>query len=66
MINFVIFVVDGLSVLKSMDGDDVEKDYARVITAAFNCPYLSYGGETIPLITSSSCNIMWITDISNW
>lgn len=46
MINFVIFVVDGASVCKSMDGDgDIEKDYAQAIATAFNCPYLSYGGE---------------------
>ncbi|XP_050936017.1 uncharacterized protein LOC103497586 isoform X5 [Cucumis melo] len=30
-------------VLKSIDGDDKQKDYDRVITTAFNCPYLSYG-----------------------
>ncbi|XP_004149770.1 uncharacterized protein LOC101208586 [Cucumis sativus] len=45
IINFVIFVVDGLSVLKSIDGDDKQKDYDRVITTAFNCPYLSYGDD---------------------
>lgn len=61
MINFVIFVVDGLSVLKSMDGNDIEKDYERVITTAFNCPYLSYGGEVIPLIISYNIMFMRVT-----
>uniref|UniRef100_A0A9I9E9Q0 Uncharacterized protein n=1 Tax=Cucumis melo TaxID=3656 RepID=A0A9I9E9Q0_CUCME len=37
VINFVIFVVDGLSVLKSLDDDGKQKDYDRVIMTAFNC-----------------------------
>lgn len=61
MINFVIFVVDGLSVLQSIDGDDKQKDYDRVIKTAFNCPYLSYGGEIIPLIISYNIMLTRVT-----
>ncbi|KAG7014520.1 hypothetical protein SDJN02_24698 [Cucurbita argyrosperma subsp. argyrosperma] len=61
MINFVIFVVDGLSVLKSMDGDDIEKDYERVITTAFNCPYLSYGDDK-PVVVITHGDLLSFAD----
>lgn len=45
MVNFCIFVVDGLAVLKSMEDDgDAEKQYNQIIKTAFNCPYLSFKG----------------------
>lgn len=44
-VNFVIFVVNGLSILKSMDNvKDADTQYTQRIASAFNCPYLSYGG----------------------
>lgn len=44
-VNFVIFVVNGLSVLKTMDDDGVsEKEYTKLIASAFKCPYLSFRG----------------------
>ncbi|KAG6575998.1 hypothetical protein SDJN03_26637, partial [Cucurbita argyrosperma subsp. sororia] len=61
MINFVMFVVDGLSVLKSMDGDDIEKDYERVITTAFNCPYLSYGDDK-PVVVITHGDLLSFAD----
>ncbi|XP_022991684.1 uncharacterized protein LOC111488225 [Cucurbita maxima] len=61
MINFVIFVVDGLSVLKSMDGDDIEKDYETVITTAFNCPYLSYGDDK-PVVVITHGDLLSFAD----
>lgn len=39
-VNFVIFVVDGVSVLKSMDGKDGE--YSEMLIENFNYPYLSF------------------------
>lgn len=39
MVNFVIFVIDALSVLKSMDGED--DAYDDLLEGCFNCPYLS-------------------------
>lgn len=44
-INFVIFVVNGLSVLKSMDNDEgADTQYTQLIASTFNCPYFSFGG----------------------
>ncbi|KAF2286750.1 hypothetical protein GH714_026789 [Hevea brasiliensis] len=42
MVNFVIFVVNGLAVLKSMDSDDDGSKYIQMIATTFNCPYLSF------------------------
>ncbi|KAL0561696.1 hypothetical protein IC582_002136 [Cucumis melo] len=61
IINFVIFVVDGLSVLKSIDGDDKQKDYDRVITTAFNCPYLSYGDDK-PVVVLTHGDLLSFAD----
>ncbi|GAV78216.1 MMR_HSR1 domain-containing protein [Cephalotus follicularis] len=42
-VNFVIFVVNGLAVLKSIYGDaNAERQYAQMVAASFNCPYLSF------------------------
>ena len=40
--NFVIFVVDGLSVLKSMDAKDDQ--YNEILFETFNYPFLSFKG----------------------
>lgn len=61
MINFVIFVVDGLSVLQSIDGDDKQKDYDRVIKTAFNCPYLSYGDDK-PVVVLTHGDLLSFAD----
>ncbi|ONK61784.1 uncharacterized protein A4U43_C08F33550 [Asparagus officinalis] len=39
-VNFVIYVVDGVSVLKSMKEE--ESEYREMIIESFNCPYLSF------------------------
>lgn len=55
-INFVIFVVNGLSVLKSMDNDEgADTLYTQLIASAFNCPYFSFGGIWLCL----SCLLMY-------
>lgn len=47
-VNFVIFVVNGLSVLKSMDSDeDADRQHTELIASAFNCPYVSFRGIKI-------------------
>nr|XP_029121380.1 uncharacterized protein LOC105048535 isoform X2 [Elaeis guineensis] len=40
MVNFVIFVVDGISVLKSMDDKDTQ--YNDMLAETFNYPFLSF------------------------
>lgn len=51
MVNFVIFVVNGLSVLKSMDSnDDSDMKYLQTMATAFSCPYLSFKGIRSSLI----------------
>eukprot|EP00262_Sarcandra_glabra_P022485 TRINITY_DN997_c0_g1_i4.p1 TRINITY_DN997_c0_g1~~TRINITY_DN997_c0_g1_i4.p1 ORF type:complete len:391 (+),score=51.45 TRINITY_DN997_c0_g1_i4:133-1305(+) len=40
-VNFVIFVIDGLSVLKSMDSDNATPS-TRMLATTFNCSYLSF------------------------
>lgn len=45
MVNFVILVVDGLAVLKSIDSDaDEGTMYMQMLATTFNCPYLSFKG----------------------
>lgn len=44
-VHFVIFVVNGVTVLKSMDNDkDADGQYTKLILSAFNCPYVSFRG----------------------
>ena len=46
MVNFVIFVVNGVSILKSMYGDDdVEKQYTEMVASTFSCPFLLFRGN---------------------
>ncbi|KAL5702879.1 hypothetical protein ACHQM5_028042 [Ranunculus cassubicifolius] len=40
MVNFVIFVIDALSVLKVIDGEE-DVEYSDLLEGCFNCPYLS-------------------------
>ncbi|ONH92802.1 hypothetical protein PRUPE_8G196400 [Prunus persica] len=49
-VNFVIFVVNGLSVLKAIESDeDAETRYTQMIASAFNCPYLAFKDDK-PLV----------------
>nr|GMD20164.1 uncharacterized protein LOC109173662 isoform X9 [Ipomoea batatas] len=42
-INFVVFVVNALSVLEAMEGEDeTMKRYTQVVSKAFNSPFLSF------------------------
>ncbi|KAK4847031.1 hypothetical protein QYF36_024545 [Acer negundo] len=62
MVNFFIFVVDGLSVLKSMESDDdVEKQYTQMIATTFNCPYLSFKDDK-PVVVVTHGDLLSLTD----
>ncbi|KAK2662740.1 hypothetical protein Ddye_001314 [Dipteronia dyeriana] len=62
MVNFFIFVVDGLSVLKSMEsGGDVEKQYTQMITTTFNCPYLSFKDDK-PVVVVTHGDLLSLID----
>lgn len=41
-VNFVIFVVNGLSILRSMEGDNVANLYSETVATTFNYPFLSF------------------------
>lgn len=44
-VNFVIFVVSGLSVLNAMDrSNEADDGYDNMIATMFNCPFLSFKG----------------------
>lgn len=44
-VNFVIYVVNGLSVLKSLENAGaLERGYTDMVASSFNCPYLSFKG----------------------
>ncbi|KAL9436330.1 hypothetical protein AB3S75_022394 [Citrus x aurantiifolia] len=61
-VNFVIFVVDGLAVLKSMEGDsDVEKQYDQIVATTFNCPYLSFRDDK-PVVVVTHGDLLSLTD----
>lgn len=50
VVDFVIFVVNGISVLESMDSDDAtKKQYSQMIASDFNNPLLSFKGTVCEL-----------------
>ncbi|KAL8092805.1 uncharacterized protein LOC141693081 isoform X3 [Apium graveolens] len=52
-VNFVIFVVSGLSVLNAMDsGDEVDDGYNNMIATMFNCPFLSFKDDKPVLVVT--------------
>lgn len=51
VVNFVIFVVDAISVLKSMQGED-HGQYTKLIEEAFRLPCLSFKGMILLLCSS--------------
>ncbi|CAN6688506.1 unnamed protein product [Malus baccata var. baccata] len=54
-VNFVIFVVNGLSVLKSMESDeDAETRYTEMIASAFNSRYLAFKDDKPLLVVTHS------------
>ncbi|KAF5446432.1 hypothetical protein F2P56_032060 [Juglans regia] len=62
MVNSVIVVVNGISVLKSMDSND-ESDlkYTQTIAAAFSCPYLSFKDDK-PVVVVTHGDLLSLSD----
>ncbi|XVE78141.1 hypothetical protein DITRI_Ditri13aG0120100 [Diplodiscus trichospermus] len=61
-VNFVIFVVDGVTVLKSMESDDpADVQYLQMITSAFKCPYLSFKDDK-PVLVITHGDLLSIAD----
>lgn len=62
IVNFVIYVANGVSVLKSMDGDgEADKDYSQMIAATFNCPYLSFKDDK-PVVVVTHGDLLTLSD----
>ncbi|GFZ13334.1 P-loop containing nucleoside triphosphate hydrolases superfamily protein [Actinidia rufa] len=62
MVNFVIFVVNGVSILKSMYGDDdVEKQYTEMVASTFSCPFLLFRDDK-PVIVVTHGDLLSISD----
>ncbi|CAI9778564.1 unnamed protein product [Fraxinus pennsylvanica] len=61
-INFVIYVVNGLSILESMDGDDeTTKSYTDMVATTFNNPLLSFRDDK-PVIVVTHGDLMSLCD----
>jgi hypothetical protein len=62
MVNFVIFVVNGVSILKSMYADDgAEKHYSEMVAATFSCPFLSFKDDK-PVIVVTHGDLLSLSD----
>lgn len=62
MVNFVIFVVNGISVLKSMDSnDDSETKYSQTLARAFSCPYVSFKDDK-PVVVVTHGDLLSLSD----
>ncbi|XP_062174416.1 uncharacterized protein LOC133879722 [Alnus glutinosa] len=62
MVNFVIFVVNGISVLKAMDSnDDSYMKYIQTIAEAFSCPYLSFKDDK-PVVVVTHGDLLSLSD----
>ncbi|KAK9733961.1 hypothetical protein RND81_04G103900 [Saponaria officinalis] len=61
-INYVIFVVNGLSVLRSMNSPKEEaKRFMEMVTKTFNCPYLSFKDDK-PVIVVTHGDLLSLGD----
>ena len=61
MVNFVIFVVDGLAVLKSLDNlVDEGTKYTQMIAKTFDCPYISFNGTRKFCILFLNCKVFMV------
>ncbi|KAI3450824.1 hypothetical protein Pfo_007489 [Paulownia fortunei] len=61
-INFVIFVVNGLSVLESMDSDEEKKkQYGQIIATNFNSPLLSFKDDK-PVVVITHGDLLSLSD----
>nr|GLL30825.1 uncharacterized protein LOC109173662 isoform X14 [Ipomoea trifida] len=61
-INFVVFVVNAVSVLESMEGrDETEKRYTRVVSKAFNRPFLSFKNDK-PVVVVTHGDLLSVSE----
>lgn len=61
-VNFVIIVVNGISVLESMDSDDEEKKrYNQMVETIFRCPLLSFRDDK-PVIAVTHGDLLTLND----
>ncbi|XP_019178483.1 PREDICTED: uncharacterized protein LOC109173662 isoform X14 [Ipomoea nil] len=61
-INFVVFVVNALSVLESMEGkDETKKRYTQVVSKAFNSPYLSFKDDK-PVVVVTHGDLLSVSE----
>ncbi|KAJ7961607.1 P-loop containing nucleoside triphosphate hydrolases superfamily protein [Quillaja saponaria] len=61
-VNFVILVVNGLSVRKSMENVcDLEMQYSTMVASTFNCPYLSFRDDK-PVIVVTHGDLLSLSD----
>ncbi|CAI9107371.1 OLC1v1006709C1 [Oldenlandia corymbosa var. corymbosa] len=62
MVNYVIMVVNGLSVLESMDSaDERKKLYTQMIAAQFNSPFLSFRDDK-PVVVVTHGDLLELSD----
>ncbi|XP_021720119.1 uncharacterized protein LOC110687791 [Chenopodium quinoa] len=61
-VNFVIFVVNGFQVLRSMNSDKKEdKAYVEMVAKTFSCPYLSFKDDK-PIIVVTHGDLLSLGD----
>ncbi|CAL0302796.1 unnamed protein product [Lupinus luteus] len=61
-VNFVIYVVNGLSVLKELENTDgSERQYTETIISTFNCPYLSFKDDK-PVLVFTHGDLLSLSD----
>ncbi|KAL8496174.1 hypothetical protein ACS0TY_020043 [Phlomoides rotata] len=60
-VDFVIFVVNGISVLESMNSDDEKKQYSEMIASNFNNPLLSFKDDK-PVVVITHGDLLSLSD----
>lgn len=61
-VNFVIFIVDGLSILRSMEeGDNAAKSYNEMVVTTFNYPFLSFRDDK-PVVVMTHGDLLSLAD----
>ncbi|XP_028795575.1 uncharacterized protein LOC114751080 isoform X2 [Neltuma alba] len=61
-VNFVIYVANGLSLLKSLENTGAsERGYADMVASTFNCPYLSFKDDK-PVLVVTHGDLLSLSD----
>ncbi|WCJ37959.1 P-loop containing nucleoside triphosphate hydrolases superfamily protein [Euphorbia peplus] len=61
MVNFVIYVVNGLEFLNYVDNEAGGTAYAQMIATTFNCPYLSFRDD-LPVVVVTHGDLLSLPD----